>query len=615
MNPADRYKTAFCPGPGLGLFQFCRMPFGLSGAPSSFQRLMDKLFRDLPFVVTYLDDVLIHSCSIDEHKEYLKLVFDRIDAAGLTLHGSKCNIGMYQVKYLGHVFSSNGMEPDPVKTSAVFDWPTPVNVSNLRSFLGLASYYCRYIHKFSDIAAPLHLLTNKGMSFDWNESCQQAFNQLKRKLTQAPVLAYPAFGPSAKQFVLQTDASNTGIGAVLEQDGHVVAYASRTLSSTERNYSVIQRECLAIIFALKQFRHYLLGCKFLLLTDHSPLQWLSSQKMEGLLARWALAAQEYDFTITYRKGTENQNADALSRQFEHVNIHSAATSASCSFIKDVKLQQHQDPIVCQLYEALFHSSVHPCTHAWSQPPLNRYRQLWQQLLIKDGVVYRQYTPGPTSEPLTVPIIPFSYQSTLLHQHHDHPTAGHLGANKTAAKIRQVGYWVGMLHDITEYCEKCSVCQAFKQPSPQKAPLINIPVGKPWQMIAVDILQVPLSSQNNRYLLVIQDYFTKWVEAIPLPDQTAKRITGELVKVFAKYGLPTTLHSDQGSNFESSILQQTLEAFGIKKSRTTAYQRGMEWLSGLTALFYSYSAAIQNNRKNGNVTYHMYYLPTVQQYIL
>ena len=155
---------------------------------------------------------------------------------------------------------------------------------------------------------------------------------------------------------------------------------------------------------------------------------------------------------------------------------------------------------------------------------------------------------------------------MLHQHHDHPTAGHLGADKTAAKIRQVGYWVGMLHDITEYCENCSVCQASKLPSPQKAPLINIPVGKPWQMIAVDILQVPLSSQNNHYLLVIQDYFTKWVEAIPLPDQIAKRITGQLVKVhaFAKYGLPTTLHSDHGRNFESSILQQTLEAFGIKK---------------------------------------------------
>ena len=177
---------------------------------------------------------------------------------------------------------------------------------------------------------------------------------------------------------------------------------------------MIQRECLAIISALKPFRHCLLGCKFLLLTNHSPLQWISSQKMEGLLARWALATQEYDFTITYRKGTENQNV-------------------SCQFIEDVKLQQYHDPIICQLYEALSHCSVPPCTHAWSQCPLSRYRQLWQQLLIKDGLVCRHYTPGPTSEPLTVPIILSSYQSTLLHQHHDHPAAGHLRADKLQQK--------------------------------------------------------------------------------------------------------------------------------------------------------------------------------------
>ena len=162
--------------------------------------------------------------------------------------------------------------------------------------------------------------------------------------------------------------------------------------------------------------------------------------MEGLLARWALATQEYDFTITYRKGTENRNADALSRQFDHVDRHSAATSVSCQFIEDVKLQQHHDPIICQLHEALSHCSVPPRTHTRSQRPLSHYRQLWQQLLINDGLVCRHYTPGPTSEPLTVPIIPSSYQSTLLHQHHDHPAAGHLGADKTAAKIRQVGYW-------------------------------------------------------------------------------------------------------------------------------------------------------------------------------
>ena len=267
---------------------------------------------------------MIHSSTIQEHKQHLKTVFERFNSAGLTLRGSKCNIGVREVKYLGHIFSEKGMEPDPQKISAVHDWPAPVDVSSLRSFLGLASYYRRYIYQFSEVAAPLHQLTNKATPFVWNEACQSAFVQLKEKLTQAPVLTYPCFDPSASQFSLQTDASATGIGAVLEQGRHVVAYASRTLSPAEKNYSVIQRECLAIIFGLKQFRHYLLGRKFSLLTDHAPLQWLSSQKMEGLLARWALAAQEYDFAITYRKGSENSNADALSRQTEQRDSHSAA---------------------------------------------------------------------------------------------------------------------------------------------------------------------------------------------------------------------------------------------------------------------------------------------------
>ena len=567
VNPSDRAKTAFCPGPGLGLFQFRRMPFGLTGAPASFQRLMDTILRDLPFVTTYLDDVLIHSPSTEEHESHLKVVFDRLQSAGLTLRGGKCSIGVCQVRYLGHVFSARGMEPDSNKISAVCEWATPTNSSDLRSFLGLASYYRRYIKCFADIASPLYQLTNKGAVFVWNDVCQSAFTQLKQKLTEALVLIFSNFCPSADQFILSTDASAIGIGVVLEQSGHVVAYASRTLSASERNYSVIQRECLAIVFALKQFRHYMLGCTFKLVTDHAPLQWLSSQKMEGLLARWALATQEFDFTITYRKGVEHGNADALSRQCTN---HNAAVGHIFQNSEELKHQQHQDPVVCQLHDALLQSHVTPTGHTWSHPPLRRYCQLWSQLLLKDGLVCRQYQPGPVHELTTVPIIPSSYRQTLLLQYHSHPSAGHLGPEKTAARIRQVGYWVGMLHDIDQYCRECSVCQSSKPPAPQKAPLLSMPIGRPWQMVAVDILEVPLSFNKNRYLLVIQDYFSKWVGAIPLPNQKADCITKELVKVFATYGMPDILHSDQGRNFESSILRQTLEAFGIKKSRTTAY---------------------------------------------
>ena len=174
------------------------------------------------------------------------------------------------------------------------------------------------------------------------------------------------------------------------------------------------------------------------------------------------------------------------------------------------------------------------------------------------------------DPVTVPVIPAPLQAMVISQHHDVPGAGHVGPDKTAARVQKVGYWVGMLRDIDQHCRECSVCQTSKLPLPPKAPLNSIPVGKPWEMVAIDILEVPRSYRNNRYLLVIQDYFTKWADAIPLPDQTAVRITNVLVKVFTEYGLPDIIHLDQGRNFESSILRQTLEAFGVAKSRTTAY---------------------------------------------
>ena len=576
VHTADHDKTAFSPGPGMGLFQFRRMPFGLSGAPASFQWLMDKICRGLPFTTTYLDDVLVQSASMQEHTEHLHLVFERLSSAGLTLRGRKCRIGMAKVTYLGHVFSAAGMEPDPQKVAAIHDWTTwrklprsltfvgtPTNVNDLRSFLGLALYYRRYIPHFADIAKPLHRLTEEGAPFIWDPACQSAFHTLKEKLTQAPVLAFPEFLPSSEPFLLQTDASAFDIGVVLEQAGHIVAYASQTLIQSEHNYSVIQRECLTVVYVLKQFRHYLLGRPFCLLMDHAPLQWLSAQKMDGLLARWTLAIQEYDMTIRYHKGGLNDNADSLSRRSTSV----AATTCT-SGLPDLLQHQGNDPIIHQLSEAL--QSASPHGSAWCQSPLHHYRQIWSQLTIHNGLVCRQYAPAPTSDTILVPIIPASLRSLLIGQNHDAPGAGHLGPDKTASRIRLIGYWVGMLQDIEEHCRQCSICQSSKLPGPARVPLQNVAMGQPWEMVAVDILKVPVLYCNNRYLLVIQDYFTKWAKAVPIPNQTAARITKELVKVFMTLGVANIPHSDQGRNFESAILRQTLDAFGVMKSRTTAY---------------------------------------------
>lgn len=223
INPNDRAKTAFCPGPDMGLFQFCCMPFGLTGAPSTFQRMMNKIFRGLPFVTVYVDDVLVHSTTIEQHRVHLRKVFQRLREAGLTLKGKKCHVAMSEVRYLGHVFSGTGMMPDVQKIKAVQEWPTPTTVKEVRRFLGLASYYRRYIQHFADISKPLNSLTQKDALFEWSSECNMAFQELKAKLVTAPILAYPKFHQDASHFVLQTDASATGLGAVLEQDDHVIA--------------------------------------------------------------------------------------------------------------------------------------------------------------------------------------------------------------------------------------------------------------------------------------------------------------------------------------------------------------------------------------------------------
>ena len=317
-----------------------------------------------------------------------------------------------------------------------------------------------------------------------------------------------------------------GLGAVLEQNNHAVAYASRALTSSEKNYSVIQRECLAVVFALKQFRHYLLGRHFQLHTDHAPLQWLSAQKMEGMLCRWALALQEYDYEVVYRKGAANINADALSR----CSINTVTTVTQRNSFMELKHAQQDDPIVSILRKVKLNSSQLPCGRNWKTQPFQRYKQLWTQLEIREDVLCRAYTPNPLKDAVTVPVLPLKLHREALVQCHDIPLAGHQGKEKTLERLRKEAYWVGMAQDVERYCRECTICQKSKLAMPTQAPLRNIPIGRPWQMLAVDILEVPVSRNNNRYLLVIQDYFTKWVEAIPLPDQTAVRITTELKKL-------------------------------------------------------------------------------------
>ena len=276
----DREKTAFCTPEGL--FKFIVLPFGLCNAPATFQRLMDSVLAGLHWknCLVYIDDIVVIGKSFDDHLCNLQQVLERLRQAGLKLQPHKCKFLQSQVTYLGHVVSAQGVSPDPEKTSKIKSWPVPQSAQEVQRFLGLANYYHRFIKDFATMAKPLHRLTEKGVTFTWTLECEQAFNFLKTQLTSAPILALPNW---SRPFILDTDASDMGIGAVLsqlQQDGseYVVAYASRVLTKQERNYCVTHRELLAVVTFLQHFKQYLLGTPFTIRTDHSALTWLQNFK-------------------------------------------------------------------------------------------------------------------------------------------------------------------------------------------------------------------------------------------------------------------------------------------------------------------------------------------------
>ena len=317
IDEKDREKTAFVTKQGL--FEWLVMPFGLCNAPATFQRLMDEVFAELKFkcVVVYFDDIVIFSDSFEEHIVHLELVFKKLTDAHLQAKLVKCQFGLEEVSFLGFIIGPEGVKPDPDTVRSVAEFRVPKTVRDLRSFLGLASFYRSFIAGFAGIATPLHQLTKKDIVFVWNDEAHAAFNHLKHALTSAPILATPEFG---KPFTLTTDASRYALGAVLSQmkEGkeRVIRYASRTMNAAERRYSVTEQECLAIVWAIGVYRCYLLGIHFTIVTDHKPLVSLPKLKLDdpyGRLARWTLKLQHYDYDVVYTKGSLNTNADALSR--------------------------------------------------------------------------------------------------------------------------------------------------------------------------------------------------------------------------------------------------------------------------------------------------------------
>ena len=311
----DRKKTAFSTPDGH--YQFTRMPFGLTNAPATFQRAMNTILAGLSWTdcLVYLDDIIVVGKTIEEHNRRLEQVLQRLEAAGLKLNVKKCHLVQEQSVILGHVVSKEGISTDPEKVKMLKEWPIPHNISSLRSFLGCAGYYRQFVPNYARIAEPLYRLERKGTVFNWNEGCQEAFQILKTRLTTAPILSYPRRDSS---FMLDTDASDSRIGAVLSQcqgkDEKVISYAARSLSKAERNYSTTRKELLALVWAMEHFSPYLIGKQFKARTDHNALRWLQNFKEpKGQVARWIERLAVFDFEIEHRAGRMHGNADGMSR--------------------------------------------------------------------------------------------------------------------------------------------------------------------------------------------------------------------------------------------------------------------------------------------------------------
>ena len=582
MRPEDREKTAFVT-PG-GLYEFLRMPYGLSTAPATFSRAISIVLSGLSYetCLCYFDDVIIFSKNIRDHCKRLRTVLQRFRDHNLRVKASKCSFGADKVVYLGHTISSAGVHTDPSKIKTVQELPPPENLETLRSFLGLAGYYRKFIPEFATIAAPLTALTKKCMPFIWEDSHQTAFLALKTSLCSAPILAYPRFD---LPFILQTDASNVGLGAVLAQldtngTERVVSYASRTLTPREKNYSAMEKEALAIVFATEHFRYYLLGRQFQIVTDNRALTWLHSVEPKGRIARWIMKLQEFDFTISHRPGGANQNADALSRlnhQSETVQTVSGNSALSCvvNLLPDISLfdSQHADPHISKVIELKEQGFPRPPAFVWrSNNQLFTYWNCWSELFVENGLLMRS-CKQKRQIPQNIIVIPQALVNTVLCNLHSSPSGGHLGVTRTISRARERFFWPQMQESVKDFIRKCPECSQTKDdPKLTKAPLKHIEVSEPFVFWAMDYMgPIKETARGNKHILVLMDHFTKWCEAFPTKDQKASTVARILVSsVFSRFGPPTVLHSDQGRNFDSTLMHEIYQLMGVKKTRTTAY---------------------------------------------
>lgn len=546
--------------PGRGLFQFKVLPFGLTNAGAAFQRTMDQvILPEWDNVFSYLDDIIIATETFEEHLECLKKVINRIHQFGLTINREKSNFCCREVKYLGYVLSSEGLKIDEEKISPILEYPAPKNLKQLRRFLGMAGWYSRFIEHFSEKKAPLTKLLSKNCPWIWGPEQQEAFDWIKQAIISAPVLIRPDF---SMPFQVHSDASNYAVGAVLTQmrDGyeHPICFASRTLSKAERNYSVTEKECLGVIFAVEKMRPHIQGYHFTIVTDHASLKWLHNLKdPSGRLARWATKLQAFDYDIVHRRGADHKVPDALSRAFEDSVQQSIIDQIAAS--EELK-EDKNDWYEIKKEQVLKNPRKFPDWHIEGDLVYVHRPNSWVDPIIEDLEAWKI-------------VLPKDLRERAMYDAHDVPQSGHMGIDKTYHRLQQYYYWPGMYKDVVEYVNTCLDCQLVKIPRTSPPGEMGYRcIEGPWTNVTTDVMgPFPASYNQKKYIIMFVDSFTKYVELKAIADANAKEVLKAFDElVLNKWGCLVTLTLDNGSEYFNKSVTDRLELYGIKPHRTPIY---------------------------------------------
>uniref|UniRef100_A0A8C5M5M4 Gypsy retrotransposon integrase-like protein 1 n=1 Tax=Leptobrachium leishanense TaxID=445787 RepID=A0A8C5M5M4_9ANUR len=541
VKEGDEWKTAF--RSRYGHFEYTVMPYGLCNAPATFQCFINVVFRDMldQCVVIYLDDILVYSSTLEEHRKHMQQVLQRLRQHHLFAKLDKCLFEVHTVEFLGFVIRPGTIAMDDKKIQAIKQWPIPLNRKQVQRFLGFANFYRKFIRNFSRLAQPLTALTKSTVPFQWSTNATQAFNDLRERFCSAPILFHP--NPSLAYY-LEVDASNNATGAVLSQrcpttnNLHPIAFFSKKMSPAECNYDIGDKELLAIKQALEEWRHILEGClhPITIYTDHKNLEYLKSAKrLRPRQARWALFFSRFQFHLTFRPGSRNGKADALSRLHEY---HSGRVKT-----EETILQPHQ------------------------------FLSVTSRLLNE---IAQTNVPSPTS---TVPpkdriLVPKEKQLHILQQCHDSPLAGHAGRTKTRKLISRHFWWSSLSRDVRDYVKSCDVCARAKT-LPQKplGLLQPLPVPEtPWSHVTMDFIVDLPPSAGHTCIMVIVDRLTKLAHFIPsMKIPTAKETASLFIaQVFRLHGIPTSIVTDRGTQFTSHFWKAFCSSLQISVDLSTSY---------------------------------------------